>query len=160
MAVSRVAPSIARALTDGQHLVRWPRLAAISPPVALAVGATVESVQRSEVFTGASWVVAVLLAIGVSSVQLGWWALLGYVAADLASGRDIASFITALNGHRWVPDSLESPLSAGIEYGLLATALIGLPAMVAGARLWLLRSGLASAAGPLGQRRGGGLPAG
>lgn len=94
---------------------------------------------------------AALVAIGALSVQLGLWASLGYVVADVVTGREIGDF-TQLGGHPAVPDRFEAGLSAVVEYSLLLIATVGVPALVARGRLWLLSRGLSAASGPIGER--------
>ncbi|MEM7339261.1 MAG: hypothetical protein AAF467_11465 [Actinomycetota bacterium] len=139
------------ALTDGQFLIARPVIAAAAPMVAVLVGVGAELSQPAEVFA-ASWVVvAVLVSIGVCSVQLGLWSWLGYVAADWFTGRELG-FGTSIGGSRLVPDSVEALVSAGLEWAVLLLGVVGVPALVARFRLWFVAAGLTSVTSATGVR--------
>lgn len=149
--LARIFPQMANAMTDGQHLLRWPTIAALSPFVALTVGVVAELLQQDEIFTMSWIVIGVLTLIGVSSVQLGVFAFLGYVTADLLSGRQVG-FHDDFVGNNAIPDSLESVLSMTTEYVLLFSGVVGIPMLVLGLRMLLLVKGFTQAAGVVGER--------
>ena len=63
--LARIFPQFANTLTDGQHLLRWPTLAALSPFVALTLGMVIELFQQDEIFSMSWIVIGVLTLIGV-----------------------------------------------------------------------------------------------
>ncbi len=152
--LSAYVPSTASAFTDGQHLLRWCRFAGVAPIFAAIFGVLAELFQSDEVFTTSLTVVMALSAVGLLSVQLGAWSVVGYMSADLLSGRQVGRNF-GRRGPEVLPDSLEWTagwVSASTEYLLLIIAVVGVPALVLSVRLKIRTSGLYATIGVVGER--------
>ncbi len=148
--LTKFVPSVASSFTDGQHLLKWKPVAACTPFLAVIVGVLAEWFQASEIFS-TSWIVIIGLAsIGLLSVQLGAWTLVGYITADLVTGRRISSF-----GRSDLPEALDWTafwVSAAVEYLLLIIAVVGVPMLVLNLRLAIRRHRLHETIGVVGER--------
>ena len=85
------------------------------------------------------------------SVQLGVFVFLGYVAADLLSGRQVGPY-DDYTGNSAIPDFLESLLSMTTEYVVLFSGVVGIPILVLRLRVLLLAKGFTRATGVVGER--------
>jgi hypothetical protein len=146
-AVSRVTPGFGNALTDGIHLVRWPPVAAAAPPIAAAAGAVLAGLHREQSFTASVLLVSLLAAIGLTSVQLGAWAWLGYTLVEVATnGQRLSSF--AVRGtEAWL--RLQGATVAHAV--LLGMLVVGVPMVVLATRLEVRGFGWLRRAGPSGE---------
>ena len=85
--IRRFAPTLARIFGDGAYLRAWPRVAAITPLAALAVGALLGVLygllSDGAVYTASILTVAVLATLGAFGAGIGCAAWAGFVAADL-----------------------------------------------------------------------------
>ena len=108
--VSRWWFALGNGLTDGVHLLRWPRIAALAPVVALVIGLVLPSLHEAPAFTTSRIVMAVLIAVGVTSVQLGAWLWLGYAASFLARGDGGFRLKSALETWLGTPSALAMAL--------------------------------------------------
>jgi hypothetical protein len=146
-AVSRVAPSLGNALTDGIHLVRWPPVAAAAPPVAGAVGAILAGLHTAPSFTASVLLVGLLVGIGLTSVQLGAWAWLGYTLVEVATNGQRLPTFSARGTEAWL--RLQGATVAHAV--LLGTVLVGVPMVVLATRLEIRSLGWLRRAGPAGE---------
>lgn len=145
--VARYAPTFASALSDGQYFLRWSPLSWLVVIGAFLTGVITELVQNGEVFSTSWLVIVALSSLGLLSVQLGCYGLLGYIGADLLTGRTVGRGFTR---QWWAP--LGDLLSIVTEYLILAGAVIAVPLLVLALRIELRRREIHKLVGPAGER--------
>ena len=128
--IAQYSVGFGSALTDGIHLVRWRPLAAMAPAACLVVGAALAVAQTGPAFTGSLVIVGCVVLLGLSGVQLGLWAWLGYVVANLPFGEHAVGFSTGTMGRSLgtatsvvMNDALLGVLAVGIPFALLAVRI-------------------------------------
>src|SRR5688500_19366078 len=82
--VRRMSASRGETLVDGQYLVAWRPLAAVTPPVALLLGLWIGSTHWTfrGVFTESLTLMMLTVVVGVSSTYLGALFVLGFALGD------------------------------------------------------------------------------
>jgi hypothetical protein len=127
--VGRVSRTLGVALTDGQYLAAWPGAALAAPVVALLAGAGIAAAQQEVTFTYSLVGLAIFAVLAGAGAGLGWYAFVGYVVVDLASGNPLELYFR--------PDALTVLQSLGaalISYLLLAALLVLVPLTALGLR--------------------------
>jgi hypothetical protein len=147
LAVCRRARTLASAMTDGVHLVRWPAVAALAPVSAVVLGWTCSARQQGHTFTTSVIVIAVLAAIASSSVLLALASWVGYVASDVVLNPHVLRPFSVSTGERW----FGVPVGMAVEYLLLGILLVGIPMAVLAARMEIRNLGWARVIGSLGE---------
>lgn len=127
--VARLFPTLGSGLSDGLYLIHWTVLAAIAPPAAMILGILLGILHPGETFSTSSLVMALMIAVGMMSANLGAWAVAGYAIGDFF-----------LHGHPIVGGGLleslllvRAPLV--LSYFLLALPVVIVPLIVTSARL-------------------------
>ena len=128
--VAQYSVGFGSALTDGIHLMRWRPLAATAPAASFVVGAALTVVQTGPAFTSSLVIVCSMVLLGLSGVQLGLWAWLGYVVVNLPLGEHAVGFSTGTVGRSLgtatsvvMNDALLGVLAVGIPFALLAVRI-------------------------------------
>lgn len=124
LVAGRRLPTVAAALADGVHLLRWPVLAALGPTASLALGVLIGALQNGPTYTASFVVMATLLSLGMMSVQLGAWGVAGYAFGDLWLRPHPSPLLDAL------PALVVVHVPQLLSYALLALLVVGVPVLV------------------------------
>ncbi|HEX2026716.1 MAG TPA: hypothetical protein VHF25_01820 [Nitriliruptorales bacterium] len=127
--VSRPAPDLGNALTDGIHLLHWPQLAAVAPPAVMVGAGGLALLHGQPSVTSSLAVIGVLAAVALSSLHLGVWAWAGYTLVESATRGQAMVVLSPVE--RWMGLPLAT-LTHAVVLGLL---VVGVPLLVLATRL-------------------------
>ncbi len=127
--VARWFPTLGSGLSDGLYLVRWPIIAGIGPLVALLLGLLLGALHQEATFTASSFVMALLIAVGLLSAHLGVWAIGGYAIGDLFLHRRSGVSTDVLD------NVLQVQVPLLLSYVLFALAVVIIPLILTAIRL-------------------------
>lgn len=127
--VARLFPTLGSGLSDGLYLVHWPIVAAAAPVAATVLGVLLGAVHPEETFTSSSLVMALMIAVGMLSANLGVWTVGGYAIGDFFLHR------RALFGLGPLESLLQVRAPLLLSYFLLALSVVVVPLILASIRL-------------------------